>query len=471
MFDMDTITALGVLGTSSVAKLPKYETWEPGEKLKILLVGYNGKRNTGADVRVAAMVDQFYRVLGRDRVEIGILTLDVENIQVYFQPPTELIRFSSIYFQDLLKACNRYHMAVLSEGSTLKSKFANALTLFFCEAAGVMKKQGKPCIAYGSEAGAMDRGVKWVARKLCDQTYFIARTEPSLQIINDMGLQGHLGTDTAWPFPPGDAAWAKKEIAKKTGWDGKKPLLGVAVINPFYWPVKPSLTRLARSAVTRNWDHHYEKWYFFSASKERTRLNQNYIEGIADAVNRFKKKQDVHVIPIGMEALDLGPCSDLCAALGLPEEIFTSRIYDGYQLTAVLHSLSMLVTSRYHARVLSMTGGVPSVAVSMDERLYNIFQECGHLDDYYLSVDDSNLGDNLFNALSKLWGNREEVSGEIRASVPRYLKIMAEMGRFFHGFVQRSFEGIELPPLPEDWRDCLPELHPGLQKILSDHPA
>ena len=52
MFDMDTITALGVLGTTSVSKLPKYETWSPGEKLKILLVGYNGMRNTGADVRV-----------------------------------------------------------------------------------------------------------------------------------------------------------------------------------------------------------------------------------------------------------------------------------------------------------------------------------------------------------------------------------------------------------------------------------
>ena len=33
-----------------------YEEWEPGKKLKILLVGYNGARNTGSDVRVAAIV-------------------------------------------------------------------------------------------------------------------------------------------------------------------------------------------------------------------------------------------------------------------------------------------------------------------------------------------------------------------------------------------------------------------------------
>jgi len=470
MFNMDTVTALGVLGTSSMARLGGCKSWEPGEKLKILLVGYNGKRNTGADVRVAAMVDQFYRILGRGRVKIGILTLDVDNIQVYFKPPTELIRFSSIFFKDLLKACQRYHMAVLSEGSTLKSTFANALTLLFCEAAGAMKKQGNPCIAYGSEAGAMDKLVQQVAGKLCSETYFIARTAPSLKIINAMGLKGHLGTDTAWPFPPGDAARARQEITDKTGWNGKKPLLGVAVVNPFYWPVKPSLTRLARSAVTRNWGHHYEKWYFFSSSKDRNRLYWNYIEGIADAVDRFRKKHDVHVIPVGMEAIDLEPCTDLCNALGLPAKIFTSRIYDGYQLTAVLHSLSMLVTSRYHARVLSMTGGVPSIAISMDERLYNIFQECGHLDDYYLSTNDANLGDNLLSSLETLWENRNTVSREICACVPRYLKIMAEMGRFFHGFVQRSFPGIDLQPLPGDWKDCLPQLHPGLQKILADNP-
>jgi hypothetical protein len=94
MFDMDTITALGVLGTSSVAKLPKYETWEPGKKLKILLVGYNGMRNTGADVRVVAMVEQFYRLLGRDRIEIGVLTLNLERTEAYFKPPTGLIEFN-----------------------------------------------------------------------------------------------------------------------------------------------------------------------------------------------------------------------------------------------------------------------------------------------------------------------------------------------------------------------------------------
>ena len=34
-----------------------YEKWEPGKKLKLLMVGYNGARNTGADARVAALCE------------------------------------------------------------------------------------------------------------------------------------------------------------------------------------------------------------------------------------------------------------------------------------------------------------------------------------------------------------------------------------------------------------------------------
>ena len=82
MFDMDGATALGVLSATALARMPRFETWRPGRRLKILLAGYNGKRNTGADVRVAAMVEQFYRVLGHDAVDIGILTLDADNIRV-----------------------------------------------------------------------------------------------------------------------------------------------------------------------------------------------------------------------------------------------------------------------------------------------------------------------------------------------------------------------------------------------------
>jgi len=468
MLSMDNVTAWGVKGVSSIARLPKFETWKKGEKLKILLVGYNGKRNTGADVRVCEMVKQYYRILGEDKIEITVMTLDKSMTEVYFQPPTNQYQFSTIFFKDLLDACDTHHMAVLCEGSTLKSKFANALTLFFCEAAGVMKKQGKPCFAYGSEAGDMDAFVKRLASDLCSDTYFIARTEASLKIVQEIGLKGHMGTDTAWTFTPAPAEWAAEVLKRKTGWDGKKPVLGVAIINPFWWPVSPSLVKLGKSMVTRDWDDHFEKWYYFTSSPERKAMYDAYVKALADSANKFCEAHDAHAVAIGMEALDFDACEDFCSRMNGPTGFFSSKFYDGFQMTSVLHSLALLVTSRYHARVLSSTGGVPSIAVSMDERLYNIFNECGHIEDYYLQTDDPGLGKKLPETMEKCWEKREEVSSEIKCSIPGYLHTMADMGKFFRGWVAEQLPGIELGPEPEDWLGYLPDLSDSLKAILAE---
>lgn len=145
-------------------------------KMHILLVGYNGARNTGADVRVSEIVKQLQDRLGKDDVQISIMTLNEENIRCYFQSDIRLIHFSPVFFTKVFTACCANQAVILCEGSTLKSKFANALTLYFCEAAGIMKNQHKPCIAYGSEAGEMDAFLERTVKRLCSDTYFIART-------------------------------------------------------------------------------------------------------------------------------------------------------------------------------------------------------------------------------------------------------------------------------------------------------
>ena len=50
-----------------------YAQWRPGETLKILLAGYNGARNTGSDVRMAALVSQLRALFG-DTVELSLMS-------------------------------------------------------------------------------------------------------------------------------------------------------------------------------------------------------------------------------------------------------------------------------------------------------------------------------------------------------------------------------------------------------------
>ena len=53
-------------------------------------------------------------------------------------------------------------------------------------------------------------------------------------------------------------------------------------------------------------------------------------------------------------------------------------------MTILLRSLDLLVTSRYHACVLSLAGQVPQVAVGHDLRLRSIYAEMGLHDEFFV---------------------------------------------------------------------------------------
>ena len=421
----------------------KVNYWSKGAKLKILLVGYNGARNTGADVRVAAIVDQLEEMYEKDRIEISVMTLDIDNFKGYFKPYINLIKFSSIFFFDVLKACSNHHVAILCEGSTLKSKFANALTLFYCETAGIMKAQRKPCIAYGSEAGEMEPFLKKVVQKLFSEVYFIARTQNSLETVQALGIKGHRGTDTAWTFVASDKGNKVFTELYKKGWDGKKPLIGVAPINPFWWPVKPSLWKYFISFVTGNRDLQFQKWYFFSWSKDRKHRYEKYLTELAKAINEQVYMNETHVVIIGMEQLDEAACLRLAELLDQPASILLSREHDGFELAKILQSLSLLITSRYHACVLAMDASVPTVAVSMDERLDNIIEELGYTKEILCSVNDPDLAYRIRMAIEFLESHSKSVRAKTEEQVAEYLLTMQSMGNFLRAYIAQVFPTYE----------------------------
>ncbi len=413
--------------------LGTYRSFEDAKKdgkLHILLAGYSGARNTGSDIRVAEIARQLKERLGADHAEISVLSLDPESIRGYFDSDVRLIRVSSLFLWDVLKACCAAQAAILCEGSTFKSKFANALTLYSCETAGIMKQQHKPCIAYGAEADKMDAFLERTVRQLCSDTYMIARTQSSLDYARSLGISGHLGTDAAWEFDSSACTkWAVAQL-KRSGWDGTSPLLGIAPINPFWWPVRPSLFKWLKAKITGNHSLQFLLWYFFSWSRQRKKQYEDYLDAIASSVNAFAEKYSCHVVILGMEKLDTDACGRLKAKLKMPVSTILSADHDGCRMTAVLRQLSLLVTSRYHAEVLSMASAVPCVAVSMDERLDNLMQEM-RMDRYQLlHVDDPDLSSALTRALEDLQSHKEQIREELGRQYGHYQTMFDEMGEF-----------------------------------------
>ncbi len=423
--------------------LARYEEWSKGHPMKILLLGYNGARNTGADARVVALTQQMEQMFGADEVELTVMTLDENTMKGYFSPKIRLFSFTTFFFFSLPRAISQHHVAVLCEGSTITRTFADALTVYYCGAAGIAKRQGKPCIAYGSEVGHVDGWLGQLCSDLCSDTYFIVRTEESLQNLQALGLKGHVGTDTAWTFQtPEGELWARQQL-KSDGWDGKQPLLGVAVINPFCWPVRPSLSKWVMAWVTRDFSQQYDMMYFFSESEERRKKFSHYLQEVAKAANQYQKERNAFVVILGMERLDAEACNVMERQIEGPHGVYTSKHHDVFQMTGLLRQLNLLVTSRYHANVLSMEHGHPVVAVSMDARLDTLMRETGLKEKYLHHVDDEHLSEHITKSIHLAEEHREEIADTLSKSLVAYKEKVEEMSNFFKQWIKDCFSSQE----------------------------
>ena len=418
-----------------------YSRYVPGGPLKVLLVGYNGARNTGSDVRVASLALQLKELLIGYDVQISVMSLDAENTAPYFDDDVRQVQFSTLFFFDLLNACSQNHVAILCEGSTFKSKFANALTLYSCEAAGVMRAQGKLCVAYGSEAGDMEPEVGRAVRDLCGEVRFAMRSAASLEALRGLGFDGYLGTDTAWRFDSSQADATARDSLRQGGWDGKKPLLGIAVINPFCWPVRPSIAKLARTCMTGDRSLQFQSLYHFTWSDERQKRFHAYLDAMAQACSTFAAERGFQLVVFGMERLDGQACALLRERLGAGVPVLVSSECDGFTMAAALRSLSLLVTSRYHAQVLSTSALVPTVAVTMDERLTNLSEELGLDKSLLLSVDDEDLAPRLLVALDRAWDEADAIRAQIAEGAQTALARLDGMGTWLRDQVDAFAAG------------------------------
>ena len=129
-----------------------------------------------------------------------------------------------------------------------------------------------------------------------------------------------------------------------------------------------------------------------------------------------------------MERLDGQACELLRDWLGAGVPVLVSSDCDGFVMAAALRSLSLLATSRYHAQVLSASALVPTVAVTMDERLTNLSDELGLDKSLLLSVDDEDLAPRLLVALDSAWDEADAVRARIAEGVQTALRRLDAMG-------------------------------------------
>jgi polysaccharide pyruvyl transferase WcaK-like protein len=347
-----------------------------------------------------------------------------------------------------------------------KSKFANALTTMMIGSLGIAAAQNKLSVGYGGEAGHMDPLLARMCGRYCRNSLVITRNEESRTVLRELGVPTELGTDTAWTFEPRTPEYGQS-VLRQVGWDGKTPVV-VCPINPFEWPVKASVAKLALHSLTGAYKKsHYRGPYFHNAGPAADRAYEHYLTSIGNAVDAFRKKRNVFVILAATERLDARPANRISERLGgVP--VLTSDQYNMYELVSILRACHMMASSRYHGIVTSMPALVPSAGITMDERIRNLMRERDHLD-LLMTVDDPDLEPKLLAALETLAMQGERIASGIARTVVKNLKVMARMGVYFEEEVQRRYPEFPTRTGEWSWEDYLPPMNASLRQLVAAH--
>src|SRR3984885_11513957 len=465
---MDFILEAWVSGSIEKAKarwiLGAGNSWQPGEKLKLLFAGYNGTRNMGSDVRVEEMLRQIRHILGGEHVDFSVMSQNFKFSEGYFAG-TEQVHLPDVFPPFLADEVPKHHGVVACEGSMFKSKFANALAPMMIGSLGIAAAQNKLSVGYGAEAGHMDPLVAKMCARYCQNSLVITRNEESRTILRELGVPNELGTDTAWTFEPHPAEFGGK-VLREVGWDGSTPVLVVCPINPFEWPGRASGAKFALTGLMGAYkDSHYRSVYFHNAGPEADRAYEHYLTAIANAVDAFRKQSKVFVILAATERLDARPAGRISEKLGgVP--VLSSEDYNMYELVGILRCCHMMASSRYHGIVTSMPALVLSAGITMDERIRNLMRERGH-EDLLMNVDDPDLEAKLLAALEKLAAEGERIADGIARTVVKNLRLMARMGVLFEEEVQRRYPEFPTRTGEWSWEDYLPPMNAGLRQLVS----
>jgi polysaccharide pyruvyl transferase WcaK-like protein len=435
----------------------------PRDRLRLLLVGYNGAGNTGADARVSEIVRQLLSILGPQRVSIGVTILG-DRVPPDVFAGAEQVPMAG-YAVDFLDAVADHYDGMLAcEGSMFKSKNSNVFSGLMGATLGVADAQDKLAVAYAADLGPMDPILRDFVGSLGSGPYVLCRSHESAELARGLGLRVDLGADPAWTYEPAPPQ-ASRDLVQSLG-AGTEPLLVVCPVNPFWWPVKIDVAKARELEETgAHHDLHYGSVFFHQDSDERRRRYHAYLDGLATAARAWHDETRGSVLIVGMERIDGRACADLAARLPFTTARILSGEYPVSRIVGALRLADVLISSRYHAIVTSMPAQVPAIGVSMDERIANLLHGYG-AGERLLQVEDPLLGERLIAAVRKVRADRESVRDATGREVARQIHGMARMGRAFAHEVQRVYPATALPAPGASFERFLPALSQNLDALL-----
>lgn len=349
-------------------------------------MGYNGANNTGSEARLLTIIEDVRKVLGED-IEITIPTMFSDNLRRYIKegPKLKIAEYPPVYFLTLRRLVREHDLILLTEGSCYMDTWSFYLLWAFLWVSWCGFKNSIPVVAYAVDSGSLSALNRMLVQKVASKTdLIITRTQASADRLKAGKISAPIAVtaDCAFDFhtDPDD-----NDLLKRIWPKAASGTIGIAAVDFYLWPV-----------VFRLWGRRKNcyRWpFYYSDSRERRVARETMAENYARFADRTIEKHGRPITFICMEELDESFARLIQSSMRHKDEtrIFSSREYNASQITAILRSLDLLITSRYHAGVLSLDAAVPQVAMGHDQRLRDLYRDLGIYDQYFLEHSSPQL--------------------------------------------------------------------------------
>jgi polysaccharide pyruvyl transferase WcaK-like protein len=383
---------------------------------KVLLVGYSGANNTGAEALLLADIEDMRAVFG-PQVRITIPTINPANLRRYVQegPDLRIAPMPTVFFAALRGFVRESDFVFLVEGSTYMDTWTSALLWAYLWATHWADAYDKPCAAYAVDAGQIKSGLnrRLVRSQASETDLIITRAAAAAERLRGWGVTApiEVTADNAFTFLPDPAdAGLFDRLWPEAG----NRVMGLALVDFYLFPV-----------VMRPWGPKEDcyRWpYYYSLPPAERRAAEELADSYAALADHLVTEHGVSVALICMEELDERIARKVHSRMACADRarIFSSREYAASKMTSILRGLDFLVTARYHACVLSMAAHVPQIAVGHDLRLKSIYAELG-LQDFFVDARSPDRDAQLRANLDRVLADPEPVRAALRRGYQEHL--------------------------------------------------
>lgn len=383
-------------------------------KPKVLLVGYNGANNTGAEAKLLAIIDELRAVLGPEAC-ITVPSLNEANLRRYLQEGPNLkikpIR-PSVFYYDIWNLVRQNDLILLVEGSCYMDTWGSALLWCYLLATRYAHSMKKPCIAYSVDAGTASRFNRWLIRREASKTDLIlVRTKEAAERLQKLRVTApiEVTADNAFAFRPKP----QDHGLLKRVWPEASHVVGIAAENIYIWPVQ--IRPWGRKKYCYRWPYYYQH------SKACLEKGELLADVLAVQADEIIEDYDKDVALLSMEGLDTTFTEKVQQHMKHADRtrVFSSTKYNASQMSSVLRSLDLLITSRYHAGVLSLPHQVPQTAIGHDLRIRDLYTDL-EIPELFVDHEDPDRYKRLSDNVETLFNQYDTIKAKLRKGYLRY---------------------------------------------------